>query len=118
MKYIGLLLKEGLQDETILKYLTITKTEIWDAENAEGDQPKQWTAIYFEVDEEKVDEIADQLSQVLKPKEWYLNISGENTIFVVFPNKIFKYKKGDTAEKIRSVEYGKTIGIPENQLDW
>lgn len=118
IKYSGLLLKEGLKDETVLKYLMVTKTEIWNAENAEGDQPKQWTAIYFEVTKKKVNEAAEQLSRALKPKGWYLNIFGENIIFVVFPNKVFRYKKENISEKIRAIEYGKTIGIPENQLDW
>ena len=118
MKYTGLLLKEGLQDETVLQRLVVTNTEIWDAENAEGDQPKQWTAIYFEVDEEKVDEIAKLLSKTLKPKGWYLNILGKDIVFVVLPNKVFKYKKGDTAKRIEAVEYGRMVGIPESQLDW
>lgn len=117
-KYRGLLLKEGLKDESVLEMLTITKTEKWDVKNAEGGQPKQWTAIYFEVDRKKIDETAVYLSKALKPREWYLSMSAGDINFVVFPNKIFKYKKGDIVEKTNAVEYGKTIGIPESQLDF
>lgn len=118
MEYTGLLIKEGLRDETVLKHLTVTKTEAWDVENAEGGQPKQWTAIYFGVDKEKIDEVAEQLSHSLKPKDWYLNISGEDSIFCVFPGKVFEYKRGDTEKRIEAIEYGKSVGIPESQLDW
>ena len=65
-KYTGLLLKESLKDENILGMLHISRVETWHVENAADFQPDIWTAIYFESDENKVDMIADRLSQSIE----------------------------------------------------
>lgn len=118
MMYHGLLLKEGLSNEAVLNDLVITKTEYWNVKNASADQPKQWAAISFEIDETKADTVALALSHSLKPKGWYLNMNSDDTVFVVFPEKIFKYSKGDSVKRAEAIEFGKTIEIPEKQLDW
>lgn len=118
VKYRGLLLKESLEDEAVLNLLSITKTEMWNMPNAADFQPKQWTAIHFEVGKDEVGSIAELLSRALKLKGWYLNMSGEEHEMVVFPNRVFNYTKGDMKKKNEAIEYGKSIGIPPNQLDW
>jgi len=72
MKFRGLLLKESLKDNSVMKEIEITKTEIWNIDNAADYQPKIWTAVYFQGDEDKIDEMVVRLSQSLKPK-WYIN---------------------------------------------
>ena len=116
-KYKGLLLKESLKDESVLELVTVTRTEVWDVKNAAEFQPKQWTAISFEGDRDKMDGVAEQFSCVLKPK-WYLNMSDKKYEIVIFSEKIFKYFKKDTEKKNEAIQYGKTIGIPPHQLDW
>ncbi|MFA5945410.1 MAG: hypothetical protein WC802_00670 [Patescibacteria group bacterium] len=118
MKYRGLLLKEGLTDETILNDLVITKTDYWDVKNSSADQPKQWTAVSFEVEGDRADVIAENLSNVLKPTGWYLNMNSNDTVMVVFPGKVFKYLKGDSAKRAEAIEFGRSIEIPDSQLDW
>jgi len=118
MKYRGLLLKEGLSDETVLDDLIISKTEYWDVKNTSADQPKQWTAISFEVDGDQVDVIAENLSNALRPTGWYLNMNSDDEVIVVFPRKVFKYRKGDSGKRAEAIEFGKSVGIPDSQLDW
>ena len=115
--FTGLLLKESLKDKDVLDLIQITKTETWNVDNATDFQPKIWTAIYFEGDESKIDFIASKLSQSLKER-WYINISTENDAYVIFPNKIFKYTEGDKQKEREAIEYGKSLDIPNNQLDW
>ncbi|MCH7732723.1 MAG: hypothetical protein IIB44_09440 [Candidatus Marinimicrobia bacterium] len=115
--FTGLLLKESLKDESILEIIQITKTETWDVDNAADFQPKTWTAIYFEGDESQVAVITEKLSQALKPC-WYANVSTENDEYVVFPNKVFTYTKGDKQKITEAVKYGQSLGIPNHQLDW
>jgi len=112
----GLLLEESLNDLDVLKLVKITKTEKWDVPDAIDYQPKIWTAISFEGEKSKVEEIAEKMSKIIKEK-WYLNISTENIKYVVFFNKIFKYPKGDDKIKKQAIEYGISIGIPEKQMD-
>ena len=117
--YEGLIIKESLKNESILERLDIIKTEVWDVDNASEDQPKQWHVSYFQVEENKIDDIAEQISKSLQNGKWYVNFSGnvEYTV-VVFPDKVFKYKKGDIKERAMAVEYGRGLQIPESQLDW
>jgi len=116
-KYKGLLLKESLKDDSVLDLVTVIKTEVWDVKNAADFQPKQWTAMSFEGNRNKMNSVAEQFSHILKPK-WYLNMSDKKYEIVVFPEKIFKYVKEDMKKKNEAVQYGKTIGIPPCQLDW
>lgn len=117
MKFTGLLLKESLKDIDILDIVLITRTETWHVDNAAEFQPKIWTAIYFEGNGDQADVVSEKLSQSLKPR-WYINISIQNDAYVIFPNKVFKYTKGDIQKRAEAIKYGKSLGIPESQLDW
>ena len=114
----GLLLKESLDDIHVLDLLVITKTESWQVENATADQPDAWTAMSFQADESQAEAICTKLSRALKPRGWYINASTAAYVYVIFPRKVFKYRKGDGAQRARARQHGRSIGIPENQLDW
>ncbi len=120
-RFAGLLLKESLKDESVLGLVQVTKQEIWSPiTNAADYQPTAWTAISFERSgsEYEVNTLAGALSSALKAK-WYLNMSSVDTVYVVFPDhRIFKYAKGDRQRRAEAVDYGRSIGIPDSQLDW
>ena len=113
----GLLLRESLKDEGILDLVKVTKTEVWDVENAEGGQPGQWTAISFEGESERADRVAKAMSLAIKP-EWYANFSTETHVYVVFEDRFFKYAKGDTEARAKVEAYAISAGIPDSQVDW
>ncbi len=115
--FTGLLLKESLADEGVLAMLHVTKTEVWDASNAAGWQPRQWTAISFEGDDEQSDAVADALSRALKPS-WYANLSTETHIVVIFVGQVFKYVRGDELARAEAQRYAISVGVPESQVDW
>lgn len=114
----GLLLKESLTDLRILDALHITQTEIWNVENAAPGQAPIWTAMRFEADDDQADAQAEGLSQVLKPKGWYIDASLGDLIYIIFPKKVFKYVKGDKDQRAAAQAYGRLCDIPEDQLDW
>lgn len=116
--YKGVLLKEGLEDVSVLDALNVTKTETWAVSNNAQIQPPQWAAIYFEVNEESVSHTAEELSRALKSHGWYTTLLGDDDIFVVFPNRVFRYKKGDQVARQEAIAFGQTIGIPADQLNW
>ena len=115
---IGLLLKESLADTRVLDLLHITSSESWPVSNAASYQPTVWTALSFETDSSQSDAIADKLSQALKAQGWYINASTETHVYVIFPNKVFKYLKGDSIARGEASRYALSIGIPKDQLDW
>lgn len=113
----GLLIKEGLKDESVLSALQITRTERWDVKNAAAFQPPTWTAISFEGDAGQADAMAEALSQALKP-DWYCNMATEEHIYVIFGGKAFKYRPGDPQGRAEAQAHGRSVGVPESQLDW
>ena len=117
MNFKGLLIKESLENEDILDEIKITKEESWQAKNPADYQPKNWTVIFFEGEAEKASKTAVLLSSALKPK-WYASFSTENEVYVVFLNKIFKYRKGDFPKRKEIENYARSLGIPDNLLDW
>ncbi|MHB9010623.1 MAG: hypothetical protein ACYC49_00125 [Ignavibacteriaceae bacterium] len=119
MDYTGLIILESLINNAVLPHeIKTTKTEIWDVDNAVPGQPNRWTAVYFTVAKKSVNHVAQVLSELLQPKGWYLNISDADTMMVVFPHKVFKYSKGDVAKRQEVIAFGRTVGVPESQLDW
>lgn len=114
----GLLLKESLEDTSILELVRVTKTESWQVGNAAPYQPATWTALSFEAEENQADALADKLSQALKPQGWYINAFTATQVYVIFPNKVFKYRKDDSIQRAEAQQHGRSIGIPESQLDW
>ena len=114
----GLLLKESLDDLGVLDALHITRTETWQVDHPGPGQPSVWTAISFVEPTGRADPIADALSRALKVKSWYINASTGAFAYVIFPCKVFKYRRGDAAQRASAREYGRLIDIPENQLDW
>jgi hypothetical protein len=113
----GLLLLESLKDEGTLDLVRVTKTEVWDVENAVGWQPKQWTAVSFEGESDRADEVAGAMSQTMKPA-WYANFSTGTHVYVVFEGRVFKYVKRDARARAEAESYAISVGIPESQIDW
>jgi hypothetical protein len=113
----GLLLLESLKGEGILDLVQVIKTEVWNVQNAEGGQPERWTAISFEGASDRAGEVAEAMSQVMRP-EWYANFSTETHVYVIFEDRVFKYPKGDEKARAEVEAYAISVGIPESQVDW
>ena len=49
---------------------------------------------------------------------WYshFNVNGET--FVIYAQRIFRYASGDVGKRAEAVEYGRSVGVPNPQLDW
>jgi hypothetical protein len=113
----GLLLLESLKDEGILDLVQVTKTEVWDVENAVDWQPERWTAISFEGESDRADEVAEAMSRAIK-SAWYANFSTETHVYVTFEDRIFKYVKGDVKARAEAQAHAISVGVPESQVGW
>ena len=99
--------------------LTVTRIERDVAAHATVDQPRIWTGIDFETPE-RPERLADALAAVLddKPSVWYCNFTDGSDVFIVYPNRVFRYRRGDATGRQRARDYGQSLGVPSSQLDW
>ena len=114
----GLLLKESLKDERILNRVRVTATERWDIQNAAEFQPAVWTALSFEINEDQAASFCEELSRALHASGWYVDAATAAQKYVIFPGKVFCYPRGDVLQRAAAQQFGRTLGIPESQLDW
>jgi hypothetical protein len=117
----GTLITESLRVGTNLENLKLTVCKIskYRAQGTMPDQPDIWTVLDFEADEAQASELAEAFADVLDDQPvWYVNFQSPTVSFVVFPGRIFRYPRGDTAGRAEAQAYGRQFGIPEPQLDW
>ena len=81
-------------------------------------QPPIWTLIEFEAPESSSDALASELADSLLSPGWYANWNSDTVATVVFPCKIFRYPRGNQAGREEAQAHGRSVGVPEPQLDW
>ena len=118
--YSGALLAESLRPDAVLDGIPLTVTKIYRAAlgNAEAGQPELWTVFEFEVPADRARELAEALSRLLLEGSWYCDFRSADEVFVVFSGRVFRYPRGDRAARAQAEEYGRSVGVPEAQLDW
>lgn len=81
-------------------------------------QPPIWTLIEFEAPASSSDALASELADSLSSPGWYANWNSDAEATVVFPGKVFRYPRGDRARREEAQAHGRSVGVPEPQLDW
>ena len=110
----GILIKESFKDDEILNWVTVSKTELWQAENHTPWQPAVWTAIYVRAAKPG---FAQKLSEVLLPR-WYADLRDGPRKIIVLPEEVIEYRVGDAAGRERACQRCLAAGVPPAQLDW
>jgi hypothetical protein len=104
--YKGTIIENSLSNKSILAMLQTEKTY------RSGD----WTLhdVFIEADQ------IPELSKHLADGPWYIHLwePGKDDVKVVFKNKVFDIKFSDKSTWVDTVAYGKSIGIPDEQLDF
>jgi hypothetical protein len=116
----GTILAESLKPGTTLdaRGMRVVRMSRYEISSAAPYQPSIWTAIEFEAPEENAAARADDFAAVLLAPGWYVNWSSADEVTVVFPDRIFRYRPGDTQARHTAQEHGRRCGVPEPQLDW
>jgi hypothetical protein len=84
-----------------------------------GTQPNVWTLIEFEAPPEAADALTETFKETLLAEGgWYADFRAGDEHVVVFAGKAFRYPVGDEAGRAAAQEYGRSVGVPEHQLDW
>ncbi len=104
--YKGTIIENSLADKEILKKLKIEKSY----------STSKWNLHDVFVTEDQIPE----LSRSLDDGPWYIHLwkPEHDEVKVVFKDKIFNIKYSDKSTWTDAVAHGKSIGIPDEQLDF
>jgi hypothetical protein len=107
-EYHGIIVKEGLKNQSILNKLKILGKK----------KAGEWTLLRVGVGENRINEVIKlvQKNLVTEPA-YYAHFYRNQELIVVFPRKIFILTPNKEAWK-PAVDYGKSLGIPEEELDF
>ena len=117
----GTLLAESIRvgSELSIDGLTVSKIFRKDFPDEPPGMPTTWTFIEFQAEDERADEIAQKLADVLTAQGgWFADFGVGGDHVVIFAGKVFRYRKGDEAGRAEATEYGLSVGCPADQLDW
>ncbi|MBU1075032.1 hypothetical protein KJ705_03050 [Patescibacteria group bacterium] len=116
----GVIIEESLEDKAVLKHVQINSTKIEQVtQKHKTPWVKQWTLHSVEIEEEKVEEIAQVLSGALDLEHaWYADFKNNQFHYIVFRNKVFKVDREKIDEYEDVTHYGISIGIPDYQVDF
>jgi hypothetical protein len=80
--------------------------------------PLKWTLLEFEIDDGDALLLANALADVLDDTGWYVDFRSDQETFVVFARQVFRYPRGDKIGRAEAESHGRSLGVPEAQLDW
>lgn len=114
--YEGVLIKESIDDENIIDLLNIHKLELWNT----GGKPKYWTALFFTSARK---DLPEQISKVMRADSdhggnWFVDFKAGNEKYIVFKDKVLKYRIGNQSEKEYVCEECRKMGILDEQMKW
>jgi len=109
-KYFGTIIKESLSDDSALTFFNVREIEETDDEIIED----RWHLYYVEGQKENI----EKLSSYIKEGPWYAHFWNDREMVVIFKNKIFSFLREDRGTLFAVKEYGKSIGIKGEQLDF
>ena len=116
----GTLIAESLRTDAELDELELTVHRI--VRTVAGDpaagQPAVWTLLSFSLPDERAPALAERFVGALDFGSWYVDFRTDDETFVVYAGRIFRYPRGDQAGEAAARAHGRSVGVPEAQLDW
>ena len=107
--YIGIVVEESLTDNRVLNGLTISKVHITNQIN-----PSDRCHMYeVAVSKEEIEELSRNIFG-----KWYMHFWKDTDIIAIFNDKIFEFNYEDKDTWSEVLEYGRSLGLPEAQLDF
>ena len=117
----GILIGESIRVGASIQGVRLAVAKVYRLAVGDEDygQPRIWTFIEFEVPDRDAQPLATALSNALDTTlGWYCDFRSVEDTFVVFADRIFRYRRGDRAGHAEAEVHARSIGVPEAQLDW
>lgn len=103
----GLIIRESLADHKIIQDMVIGKK-----------LGEKWIIYKIEFPNSRLNEVVNLLRKNIK-KGYYAHLYDENgKLVVIFREKVFKLSANDKNTWIGAINYGLSLGIPREQLDF
>jgi len=109
LKYRGIIVEEGLNNNRILNNVTVLKMHITGHEQ----KSERWHLFEVEIEEEFIENVAKEIVG-----NWYAHFWHGTDVIAVFSNKLIKFNYLDKNTWKEVMEYGRKLDIPEEQLDF
>ena len=108
--YHGIIVEESLRDQSVLETLAVLGRK----------KGRDWTLLRVGIEERALTTVVDQLQRNLKIENgvpFYAHFYRPGELIVVFPDRVFRLTpETDTWAPV--VAFGKSVGIPAEQLDF
>lgn len=112
IKYHGIIIKEGLLDETLLNKIKVIGSK------KDGIIFRRFTLLKLEIEKRSLSEIINIVQKNLKTNPvYYAHFYRDKELIVIFPKKTFQITTDKSSWK-KVINYGKSVGIPEKELDF
>ncbi len=108
--FIGTIVEESLADNRILNDIEIIRFRI----TKEDDPNERWHLYKVRVSREDI----EKLSKCIKDGKWYMHFWEGTDVIAVFRDKVFEFNFNDKTTWKDALEYGRSLDIPEDQLDF
>ena len=119
--YKGCIIEESLDNPSILKEVKILDTKV-EKVTPEHQTPKltKWTLHTVEVEEDKAQEFAEKISNILNTSHghWYADFKNDEFSYIIFKDRIFIIRLDDAQGYKEAKKHGIALGIPEYQVDF
>lgn len=110
--YKGIIIKESLTDSSILNNLEVVSDH---TEDSQDDPEDAWHLYTVMVSQDEIPTIQKYLK---REGGWYMHFWKGSYVTVVFRDKVFKIDYNDKATWKDAVDYGLSMGVPVEQLDF
>ena len=120
-RLVGAIVCESLRPGAVIEVsgLVTTKLSRYDIDDPAAGQPSRWTLLEFDGPADAAGVLADQLAAALLVEGgWYANFSTTSEVFIVYARMVFRYDRATASGRAGAEEYGRSMGVPEPQLDW
>ena len=107
--YKGTIIEESLEDNRIINDIEIVGFRISKDENPAD----RWHLYTVKVTKD----IIQKFSRYIKAG-WYMHFWNGNDVTAVFKDKVFEFKHDQKETWKDACDYGRSMGIPEKQLDF
>ncbi len=102
--YTGTIIEQSLIDPSVLANLDVVNKEI----------SGSWTLNKVKVSEQEIEQLANNIES----NKWYMHFWKGKDVIAVFKDKQFRFNYDNKETWKPVVEYGLSIGIPFEQLDF